>query len=217
MTPTVQSAHHSGEEILIRQALVGVARAQQSADLVLEGATLLNVHTLTWKENWDLVVKGQRIAWVGPHGEWTGSAESRVSVRGLWAVPGFGEAHKHIESTMLSPEYEADLVLRFGTTWNIEASHEFSNVNGARNVEFWLRAREQGSPFKIFPSLGSATPPTGWEESGGYYGYREIREFIDRNLWVTGLDEVMDWSAVVNPNNPGYKRQIGRASCRERV
>jgi adenine deaminase len=107
---------------------------------------------------------------------------------------------------MLSPEYEADLVLRFGTTWNIEASHEFSNVNGARNVEFWLMAREQGSPFKIFPSLGSATPPTGWEESGGYYGYREIRDFIDRNLWVTGLDEVMDWSAVVNPENPGYQR-----------
>jgi adenine deaminase len=206
MTPTAQSAHRSGEEILIRQALVGVALAQQTADLVLEGATLLNVHTLTWKENWDLVIKGQRIAWVGPHGEWTGSARSRVSVRGLWAVPGFGEAHKHIESTMLSPEYEADLVLRYGTTWNIEASHEFSNVNGARNVEFWLRAREHGSPFKIFPSLGSATPPTGWEESGGYYGYREIREFIDRNLWVTGLDEVMDWSAVVNPSNPGYKR-----------
>ena len=107
---------------------------------------------------------------------------------------------------MLSPEYEADLVLRFGTTWNVEASHEFSNVNGARNVEFWLIAREHGSPFKIFPSLGSATPPTGWEESGGYYGYREIRDFIDRNLWVTGLDEVMDWSAVVNPNNPGYQR-----------
>ena len=75
---------------------------------------------------------------------------------------------------MLSPEYEADMVLRFGTTWNVEASHEFSNVNGARNVEFWLMARRHGSPFKIFPSLGSATPPTGWEESGGYYGYREI-------------------------------------------
>ena len=177
MAPARQSIHTSSEEILTRQRLVSVALAQQEADLVLESATLLNVHTLSWKENWDIVVSGQRIAWVGPHGEWKGDARSKVSIRGLWAVPGFGEAHKHIESTMLSPEYEADLVLRMGTTWNVEASHEFSNVNGARNVEFWLMAREHGSPFKIFPSLGSATPPTGWEESlssppGRYFIHR---------------------------------------------
>ena len=206
MAQATRTTHTPSEEILTRQRLVSVALGLQEADLVLEGATLLNSHTLAWKENWDIVIKGQRIAWVGPHREWKGAARQKTSVRGLWAVPGFGEAHKHIESTMLSPEYEADLVLRFGTTWNVEASHEFSNVNGARNVEFWLMAREHGSPFKIFPSLGSATPPTGWEESGGYYGYREIRDFIDRNLWVTGLDEVMDWSAVVNPENPGYQR-----------
>ncbi|HUO36055.1 MAG TPA: adenine deaminase C-terminal domain-containing protein [Candidatus Acidoferrum sp.] len=203
---TTQEKHSFGSEIRIRQELVAVALEVEAADLVMEHATLLNVHSLTWKNDWDIVIKGQRIAWVGPHGDWKGSASCKVSVQGLWAVPGFGEAHKHIESTMLSPEYEADLVLRFGTTWNVEASHEFSNVNGERNVEFWLLPRQRGSPFKIFPSLGSATPPTGWEESGGYYGYSEIRNFIDRNLWVTGLDEVMDWSAVVNPKNPGYKR-----------
>jgi len=203
---TERNHHVPGEEIRIRQQLVAVALGREGADLVLEHATVLNAHTITWKNDWDIVIKGQRIAWIGPHGEWKGPAQKKVSVQGLWAVPGFGEAHKHIESTMLSPEYEADLVLRYGTTWNVEASHEFSNVNGARNVEFWLMARQHGSPFKIFPSLGSATPPTGWEESGGYYGYREIKDFIDQNLWVTGLDEVMDWSAVVNPENPGYKR-----------
>jgi adenine deaminase len=206
MARSTRNKHSFGPEALIRQRLVSVALAQQEADLVLEGATLLNAQTLSWKKNWDVVIAGQRIAWVGPHGEWMGAAKKRVPIGGLYAVPGFGEAHKHIESTMLSPEFEADLVLRYGTTWNIEASHEFSNVNGARNVEFWMIARQHGSPFKIFPSLGSATPPTGWEESGGYYGYREIRDFIDGNLWVTGLDEVMDWSAVVNPENPGYQR-----------
>jgi len=173
---------------------------------VLTGATVLNAHTVSWKKDWAIAISGQRIAWTGPSEQWSGRARKVVRVAGLWAVPGFGEAHKHIESTMLSPEYEADLVLRFGTTWNVEASHEFSNVNSQRNVEFWMMARQHGSPFKIFPSLGSATPPTGWEESGGYYGYREIREAIDQNAWVTGLDEVMDWSAVVQPENPGYQR-----------
>jgi adenine deaminase len=194
------------EESLTRQRLIRVALAEEDADLVLEGATMLNVQTLTWKKDWDIVISGQRIAWVGPSGQWLGKARNRISISGLWAVPGFGEAHKHIESTMLSPEYEADLVLRYGNTWTIEGSHEFSNVNGRGNLEFWFMARKQGSPFKIFPSLGSATPPTGWEETGGYYGYDEIRQQIEQDLWVTGLDEVMDWAALVDPTNPGYQR-----------
>jgi adenine deaminase len=203
---TKTAPHAFKEEALTRQKLVAVALGQAEADVVLSGATVLNVHSLCWNADWDIVISGQRIAWTGPTREWKGQAKKTVSVKGLWAVPGFGEAHKHIESTMLSPEYEADLVLRYGTTWNVEASHEFSNVNSERNVEFWGIARKHGSPFKIFPSLGSATPPTGWEESGGYYGYQEVRDLIDGNLWVTGLDEVMDWSAVVNPANPGYQR-----------
>jgi len=198
--------HTFKQEALARQRLVAVALGESEADLILSGATVLSVHSLCWKPDWDIVISGERIAWTGPSGHWKGSARKTVSVKGLWAVPGFGEAHKHIESTMLSPEYEADLVLRYGTTWNVEASHEFSNVNSARNVEFWGIARQHGSPFKIFPSLGSATPPTGWEESGGYYGYREIADFIKGDTWVTGLDEVMDWAAVVNRENPGYQR-----------
>jgi adenine deaminase len=204
--PPRPPARPFGQEILTRQRLVRVALGREEADLILRGATVLNVHSLAWKEGWDIVISGERIAWTGPAGVWPGQAKEIVSVEGLWAVPGFGEAHKHIESTMLSPEYEADLVLRFGTTWNVEASHEFSNVNGAQNVEFWKIARRHGSPFKIFPSLGSATPPTGWEESGGYYGYGEIAGFMQADTWVTGVDEVMDWAAVVNADNPGHQR-----------
>jgi adenine deaminase len=204
--PARPAPHPFNEEILTRQRLVRVALGYEEADLILRGATVLNVFSSTWKTDWDIVISGQRIAWTGPRGQWPGTAKEIRPVEGLWAVPGFGESHKHIESTMLSPEYEADLVLRFGTTWNVEASHEFSNVNGEKNVEFWMAPRKHGSPFKIFPSLGSATPPTGWEESGGYYGYHEIAGMIGRERWVTGLDEVMDWAAVVNPKNPGYQR-----------
>jgi adenine deaminase len=199
-------AHPFNEETITRQKLVRVALGYEPADLILRGATVLNMFSLSWKENWDIVISGERIAWVGPSGEWPGQANEITSVKGLWAVPGFGESHKHIESTMLSPEYEADLVLRYGTTWNIEGTHEFSNVNGEHNVEFWLMARKAGSRFKVFPSLGSATPPTGWEETNGYYGYEEIKKQMAQDLWVTGLDEVMDWAAVVDPKNPGYQR-----------
>src|ERR1700760_4448142 len=138
MTARPSTVHQFNEETLVRQHLVPVALGQAKADLILRRATVLNMHTLAWKPDWDIVISGERIAWTGPRGQWPGTAREIVLVEGLWAVPGFGEAHKHIESTMLSPEFEADLVLRFGTTWNVEASHEFSNVNGEKNVEFWL-------------------------------------------------------------------------------
>ena len=70
-----------------------------------------------------------------------GTALAVVERPHLSAVPGFGEVHKHIESTHLTPEHEAALVLPRGNTWTCEASHELSNVCGPRNLEFWLTAR----------------------------------------------------------------------------
>ena len=96
-----------------------------------------------------------------------------------------------------------------GNTWTCEASHEFANVNGARNTEFWQKARLAGSPLKIFIQPGSAVPPSAWEESGGWYGYDEQKRFLADDLSVTSLDEVMDWPSVWNPDNPGYARMWG--------
>jgi adenine deaminase len=126
----------------------------------------------------------------------------------LSAVPGFGEVHKHIESTHLTPEFEAALVIPRGNTWTCEASHEFANVNGPKNTEFWQKARLAGSPLKVFIQPGSAVPPSAWEESGGWYGFDEQRKFLEE-LSVTSLDEVMDWPSVWDPSNPGYARMWG--------
>ncbi len=189
-----------------RQHLTLVALGKRPADLLIRGVTFLNVFTLDWHADHDIVVSGDRVAWIGPTGLWTGEVATVFDRAGLFAVPGFGEPHKHIESTHLTPEYEAALVLPDGNTWTVEASHEFSNVNGRKNIEFWLMPRKHGSPLKIFPVPGSATPPTAFESTGGYNGYAEIKEDLNQDPWVAGLDEVMDWSAVWNPENPGHSR-----------
>ena len=163
------------EEIVTRQQLMRVAMGHHPADLAIKGATVLNVHTGTWQEDWTIAIKGERIAWVGPTAEWHGEAAETTDATGYYAVPGFGESHKHIESSHVTPEYEAALVIPFGNTWTVEGSHEFSNVSGEHNIEFWLTPRKHGSPLKIFPELGSATPPTPYETGGGYYGYDEVR------------------------------------------
>jgi adenine deaminase len=55
----------------------------------------------------------------------------------------------------------------------------------------------------------TAVPPSAWEETGGYYGYDEQHDFVADEFSVTSLDEVMDWPAVWNPENPSYDRMWG--------
>jgi adenine deaminase len=195
----------AADEVAIRQQLALVALGRRPADLAIEVGRLLNVYSRHWLADQEVIVSGRRIAFLGPSGSYPGKVTRRMKYPGLAAVPGFGEVHKHIESTHLTPEFEAALVLPRGNTWTCEASHEFANVNGARNIEFWQKARSAGSPLKVFIQPGSAVPPSAWEESGGRYGFAEQRAFLGE-LGVTGLDEVMDWPSVWDPQNPGYAR-----------
>src|SRR5271154_5140108 len=207
--PRAKPLIDAAEEVRLRQELTLVALGRRPADRALRVGRLLDVGTRTWQEDWEIVIKGERIAWVGPAGHYQGDVAERFQAPKLAAVPGFGEVHKHIESTHLTPEFEAALVIPRGNTWTCEASHEFANVNGSRNTEFWQKARLAGSPLKVFIQPGSAVPPSAWEESGGYYGHDEQKQFLERDLSVTGLDEVMDWPAVWNPENPSYARMWG--------
>lgn len=200
---------NASDEVKIRQNLALVALGRRPADRVLRVGRLLDVHTRTWLVDQEIVIAGKRIAFVGPAGTYRGEVGERVHEPDLAAVPGFGEVHKHIESSHLTPEWEAALVLPHGNTWTCEASHEFSNVDGPHNLEFWFKARLAGSPLKIFPLPGSAVPPTAYEWGGGYYGRDEQAEFMARSIMVAGLDEVMDWPAVWNPENPSYERLWG--------
>ena len=197
------------DEVKIRQHLTLVALGKKPADLAIEVGRLLAVYSRQWLADQEIIVSGRRIAYVGPIGSYRGEVARRVKYPGLSAVPGFGEVHKHIESTHLTPEYEAALVIPRGNTWTCEASHEFANVNGPKNTEFWQKARLAGSPLKIFIQPGSAVPPSAWEESGGWYGHDEQADFLKRDLSVVALDEVMDWPSVWNPENPGYERMWG--------
>ena len=209
---------NAADEIRIRQNLALVALGKRPATRALRVGRLFDVHGRTWHDDQEIIIAGRRIAWVGPAGAYPGNVAQRIDARHLHAVPGFGEVHKHIESSHLTPEHEAALVMPHGNTWTCEASHEFSNVDGPHNLEFWLTARRAGSPMKIFPLPGSAVPPTAYEWGGGHFGYAEQQGFMAQQLMVAGLDEVMDWPAVWNPENPSYDRLWGmiRATFEQR-
>jgi adenine deaminase len=209
---------NAADEVRIRQHLALVALGKRPATRAIRVGRLFDVNGRRWHDDQEIVVSARRIAWVGPAGKYPGTVDERIDRSHLAAAPGFGEVHKHIESSHLTPEWEAALVLPHGCTWTCEASHEFSNVNGPKNLEFWLTARLAGSPMKIFPLPGSAVPPTAYEWGGGHFGYDEQRDFLRSQMMVAGLDEVMDWPAVWNPDNPSYERLWGmiRATFEQR-
>lgn len=198
----------AAEEGRLRRHLALVALGRAPAECLLRVGRLLDVHTGIWRTDQEIAMASGRIAWVGDTGAYSGEAGERVDRSPFAAVPGFGEVHKHIESSHLTPEWEAALVLPHGNTWTCEASHELSNVVGQHNLEFWLEPRRRGSPLKIFPLPGSAVPPTAWERSGGHYGHAEQARFMTEP-GVVGLDEVMDWPAVWDTQNPSHARLWG--------
>lgn len=197
------------DEVTIRRHLLLVALGKAPADLALRVGRVLDVYGRRWHDDQEIIISGRRIAWVGQAGAYAGEVRERRHEPTLSAVPGFGEVHKHIESSHLTPEHEAALVLPHGCTWTCEASHEFSNVDGPNNLAFWLMARKAGSPAKIFPLPGSAVPPTAYEWGGGHFGEAEQARFMAQSLQVAGLDEVMDWPAVWNRDNPSHERLWG--------
>ncbi len=192
-------------EANIRRDLIDVALGRRQADLLLRVGRLLDTNTGLWRDEAEIAIHQGRIAYVGPNGSFAGSAKEIVECPDYSAVPGLGEVHKHIESSHLTPEYEAALVIPHGNTWTCEASHEFSNVVPDRTLDFWLAARDAGSPLKIFPLPGSAVPPTAWEHGAHLDGVDQTR-FLSQSLMCAGLDEVMDWPAVRDRDNPAHDR-----------
>ncbi|WP_240804479.1 adenine deaminase [Qingshengfaniella alkalisoli] len=196
---------NAAQERKTRQQLVQVALGRQVADRLVRVARVFDSQTRSWIEDAEIVCHAGRVAFVGPRGSYTGDAADVVDRTHLAAVPGLGEIHKHIESSHLTPEWEAALVVPRGNTWTCEASHEFSNVVPDRTMDFWLAPRRAGSPLKIFPLPGSAVPPTAWEHGAHLDGTDQSR-FLKQSLWAAGLDEVMDWPAVRDADNPAHDR-----------
>lgn len=192
-------------EAALRRDLIEVALGRRAADVLLRPDRLLDTHSGLWREGVEIAIHAGRVAFVGPRGSFPGEAREVVERPGLSAVPGLGEVHKHIESSHITPEYETALVVPHGNTWTCEASHEFSNVVPGRTLDFWLAPRRAGSPLKIFPLPGSAVPPTAWEHGAHLDGTDQTR-FLRDSLMCAGLDEVMDWPAVRDRDNPAHTR-----------
>ena len=168
--------------------IVEVAAGRQKADLVLKNATYVNVFCNQLSHG-DIAIAEGLIAGMGEY-----HGEREVDVGGKLVLPGFVDAHIHLESALVTPKEFARAVLPHGTTTVITDPHEITNVMGTDGIEYILQATE-GLPVDVRVMLPSCVPATPLDESGASLDYRSFDSFYEHNR-VEGLAELMNYVGV---------------------
>jgi len=111
-------------------------------------------------------------------------------------VPGFLDAHIHIDSSLLCPSRFAEAVVPHGTTAVITDPHEIANVMGLVGIS-WMRNDAASVPLRVFFTAPSCVPATAFETGGAALGPGEVKAML-REPDVVALGEVMDYPAAIS-------------------
>ncbi|MTB50726.1 adenine deaminase [Lewinella sp. W8] len=131
--------------------------------------------------------------------------------RGWFILPGFVDAHVHIESSMLLPVEFAKLAVVHGTVATVSDPHEIANVMGLAGVEYMIdNARH--TPLSINFGAPSCVPATRFETAGATLDAGAVEQLLDRPD-VRYLSEVMNYPGVLNAD-PGVMAKIAAAQQR---
>lgn len=121
--------------------------------------------------------------------------ETKIDVDGL-IIPGFIDAHVHIESTMLTPAQFAKIAVRHGTTSVVCDPHEIANVCGIEGIEFMIENSKK-VPFNFYFSAPSCVPATAFETSGAVLNSDDIEYLLQKDE-IVALGEMMNFPGVIN-------------------
>jgi len=113
-----------------------------------------------------------------------------------YLLPGFIDAHVHVESSMLVPSEFARLAVVHGTVATISDPHEIANVCGMQGVEYMIENGKQ-VPFHFFFGAPSCVPATPFETAGGEINVADIESLMSRPE-IRYLAEMMNWPGTVN-------------------
>ena len=125
-----------------------------------------------------------------------------------YILPGFIDAHLHIESSMVSPSRFAEAVVPHGTSAVIADPHEIANVMGLDGIKYMMDD-SNSVPLKVYFSAPSCVPATPFETSGAVIGLVEIDELLACED-VVALGEMMNFPGVI-ADDPTVKRKIQTA------
>ena len=189
--------------------VIAVAAGREKADLVLKNATYVNVFSNELCHGDIAVAEGLIVGM----GEYSGNTE--VDMGGKIVLPGFVDAHIHLESSLVSPTEFAKAVLPHGTTTVITDPHEIANVMGTDGIEYMLQATED-LPVDVRFMLPSCVPATPLDESGANLDYRAIDSFYDHPR-VQGLAEMMNFVGIINGDSQVVEKIVASQAHHKKI
>ena len=169
---------------------LAVARGDEPADLVIRGGQVLSVFTREWLAADVAIADG----WIAGLGDYKGRETLDASDR--WIVPGFIDAHMHLESSKLLVDEFARLVLPFGTTAVVADPHEIANVLGTDGVH-WLLDASAGLPLDVYFMASSCVPASQFESARRALTPGDLDALLRRRR-VIGLAEMMNFPGVIS-------------------
>jgi len=119
-------------------------------------------------------------------------------------LPGFVDAHIHIESSMLVPSEFARLAVTHGTVATVSDPHEIANVLGVKGVEFMINNGKQ-TPFKFNFGAPSCVPATSFESAGAIINSDDIKTLM-ANPDIKYLAEMMNYPGVLFDDDEVMKK-----------
>ena len=168
---------------------MAVARGDEPADLVLAGGHVLSVFTKEWLDVDVAVVDG----FVVGLGRYQG--RERLDVSGKYVVPGFIDAHMHIESSKLMLDEFSRAVLAHGTTAVVADPHEVANVLGTDGIH-WLLDCCDNVPLDVFVMASSCVPASSFESPRRPFTPGDIESLLRRHRTI-GVAEMMNFPGVI--------------------
>lgn len=168
---------------------MAVARGDEPADLVLRGGRVLSVFTREWLEL-DVAVKDGHVVGLGTY-----EGRQTHHLEGRYVVPGFIDAHMHLESSKLMFDQFARAVLPHGTTTVVADPHEIANVLGADGIH-WLLDVCDRLPIDVFVMASSCVPASRFESPRRPLTVGDLRSLLRRRRTI-GLAEMMNYPGVI--------------------
>ena len=171
------------------QRRLAVARGDEAADLVVRGGRVLSVFTREWLEV-DVAIVDGVIAGLGRY-----QGRDTLDATGSYVVPGFIDAHMHLESVKLMVDEFARLVLPLGTTAVVADPHEIANVLGVDGVH-WLLDATADLQLDVYFMAPSCVPASPFESPRRPLTPGDLESLMRRRR-VLGLAEMMNFPGVI--------------------